>query len=77
MARPINDMRIYHFATRMQVIENMVRSRIESGGPLSAQEIVEGVRLTHEDFLELARLAMPAMNEIIRKQVENAVPTSS
>jgi len=41
---------------KLQVLENVVRSRLECGGPLSAQEVIDGVKLSHEDFLYLAEL---------------------
>jgi hypothetical protein len=49
-------------ARRLQVHENIVRNRLEHGGPLQAHEIRQGVRLTHEDFLYLVQMAMPALN---------------
>lgn len=57
-----NKTRARNMAMRLQVQENIVRNRLESGGPLSAQEMNDGVRLTHEEFLYLARLAMQALN---------------
>lgn len=64
---PIEDVRLRSMAHRLMVQENIVRNRLEHGGHLTAQEVMAGVRLSHEDFLELVRLAMPALNEIIRK----------
>lgn len=49
-------------AQKLQVLENMVRNRLEHGPPLSAQEIIDGVKLTHDDFLYLVRMAMPSLN---------------
>ena len=43
--------------------ENIVRNRL-MGEPLTAREIIDGVRLSHEEFLELVSLAMSALNEI-------------
>jgi hypothetical protein len=54
-------------ATSLMVQENIVRNRLMYGGPLTAQEIIDGVRLSHEEFLELVSLAMSALNEIIRE----------
>lgn len=51
-----------NMAYKLQVLENMVRSRLEYGGPLQAQEINDGVRLSHEEFLYLARIAMRTLN---------------
>ena len=51
-------------ATSLMVQENIVRNRLMYGGPLTAQEIIDGVRLSHEEFLELVSLAMSALNEI-------------
>lgn len=56
-------------ATKLQVMENMIRSRLENGGPLTAQEIMDGVRLSHEDFLYLSRLTMTALNAELRRDV--------
>ena len=53
-------------AARMQVLENMGRSRVEFGERLTAQEMNDGVRLSHEEFLYLARMAMPALNAELR-----------
>lgn len=58
----LNKMRAQNMARMLQVQENIVRNRLESGGPLSRDEIIEGVRLSHEEFLYLARKAMPALN---------------
>jgi hypothetical protein len=62
LAIPLDKMVARNRAYKLQIMENMVRSRLEAGGPLTAQEIVDGVRLTHEEFLYLAQAAMPAMN---------------
>jgi hypothetical protein len=50
-----------NFARKMEVMENMVRARVESGGRLTADEIVRGVTLSHEEFLRLFDLARPAL----------------
>lgn len=51
-----------NMAKMMQVRENIVRTRVENGGPMSTEEKIAGVRLSHEEFLYLARMAMPALN---------------
>lgn len=53
-------------AHKMMVQENMVRNRLESGAPLTAQEVMDGVRLSHEDFILLVRAAMPELNRLSR-----------
>lgn len=50
------------YAARLQIQENIVRTRLEHGDALRADEIAQGVRLSHEEFLYLARKAMPALN---------------
>lgn len=55
-------------ATKLQVVENMIRNRLEHGGPLNAREITEGVRLDHDEFLFLVRLVMPQLNRILAEQ---------
>jgi len=67
LKKPLSDMRRRHMATSLMVQENIVRNRLMYGGPLTAQEIIDGVRLSHEEFLELVSLAMSALNEIIRE----------
>jgi hypothetical protein len=67
LQKPLPDMRARHMATRLMVHENIVRNRLMSGEPLTAREIIDGVRLSHDEFLELVSLALPALNEIIRK----------
>jgi hypothetical protein len=52
-------------ATKLQVVENMVRSRLDYGGPLKAHEIERGVSLTHDEFLFLVQLVMPQLNRIL------------
>lgn len=51
-----------YWSSRLQVMENIVRNRLESGDPLTAAERLEGVRLSHEEFLYLVRAAMPTLN---------------
>lgn len=65
MALPFDPVKMYarEMAIRLQVMENMVRSRVEFGGRLTADEMREGVRLSHEEFLYLARAAMQALNQ--------------
>jgi len=58
--------RARHMATKLQVMENMVRSRLENGPSLTAQEVMDGVRLSHEEILYLVRLAMRALNHELR-----------
>jgi hypothetical protein len=50
-------------AARLQFQVDLVRARLESGPALSAAEIAEGVRMSHEDFLYLARAAMRSLNQ--------------
>ena len=71
---PIEDMRMRCVAQQLMIKEHIVRNRIEYGGSLTAHEIIDGVRLSHEEFLELARLAMPALNDIIRKTTTRCSP---
>lgn len=56
-----NKLSARNFASQMEVRANIVRSRLESGGPLRATEIQDGVRLTHDEFLRLFELAKPAL----------------
>lgn len=63
MDSDLNKMRNRAMARRLQVQENIVRNRLEYGGPLTAEEISRGVRLSHEEFLHLVRLAMSALNK--------------
>lgn len=67
---PIEDMRLLTIARHLMIKEVIVRNRIESGDRLTAQEILNGVRMSHEEFMELMRLAMPALNDIIRKTTQ-------
>jgi hypothetical protein len=62
LAIPLDKMVARNRAYKLQIMENMVRNRLEMGGPLTAQEIIDGVRMTHDEFLYLARAAMPVMN---------------
>ena len=52
-------------ATKLQVMENMVRNRLDYGGDLRSQEIQTGVQLTHDEFLFLVQLVMPQLNRIL------------
>ena len=52
-------------ATKLQVMENMVRNRLAYGGDLRSQEIQTGVQLTHDEFLFLVQLVMPQLNRIL------------
>lgn len=66
MAIPIeNKARERMLATKLQVMENMVRNRLDYGGQLHAQEIQRGVQLTHDEFLFLVQLVMPQLNRIL------------
>ena len=47
-----NKVRERHMVDKFDVLAQMVRSAMEHG-PLSAQEIFDGVRLSHEEFLYL------------------------
>jgi hypothetical protein len=64
---PIDKMRARAMAHSLMVQEIYVRSRIESGAPLTAQERLDGIRITHDDYLYLVRLAMAEL----KRQIED------
>lgn len=67
--KSLNDIKMQNFCQRIQIQDQIVRNRLQSGDSLTAQEIWDGVRLSHDDFVTLVQLAMPAINEAMRKVV--------
>jgi hypothetical protein len=48
----IEDNRELHLIQKHMITAQMVRNRLATG-PLTAQEVIDGVRLSHEEYLDL------------------------
>lgn len=63
-----NRIRDREMARRIMVLENIVRTRVESGPAFDIREELHGTRLSHDEFLWLARLAMPLLNKALSEE---------